>query len=213
MSLLLSLILLTPRVFAGVFDQPMVRDGAVSELTGYPGTTYQAIRYEPICGSIGSGEQYAVPIDAGSRCTAAMNTFGNDTISAFAVYDATGVLLESADAIIGNGKEVCMCFALAAASGDGMGAICVAIDGTGTAEYSYMSFIVSDYILDGGYRVVGKALPRCTEVDLQQVKDSWSATAALPTATGKSGGGSSGGKSNSRSIAMPVTPWTFEFST
>ena len=52
----------------------MARDGPVSDidLIGYIGTSYQVIRYELLCGSLGSDSRFQKIIDMTERCVPVM---------------------------------------------------------------------------------------------------------------------------------------------
>jgi hypothetical protein len=146
--------------------------------------TYQAIHYQPLCGSLGSGAQYETPIQVGDKCTVAMDVFGNNSADFMAIYDLTGVRLK--DGQVGNGYEVCLCFCLAKppSIGSTKGALCLWVDAAGEGDYDYYSAQpISDYAFTSNYRVVDRALPQCKDVNLAQLSASWSATAVLPSVT------------------------------
>lgn len=42
-------------------------NGAISDVTDYPGLTYQALRYEPLCGNIGTDAHYKASFDVTDR--------------------------------------------------------------------------------------------------------------------------------------------------
>lgn len=154
-------------------------DGIVQEPHGYPGTVYQAIRYEPLCGNLGTGGgKYAVPRDLSDACVPAMESFANNTERMLALYDLLGSRLENAR--VGGGYEVCMCFAMAQIIENGIqAAVCIWVDGMGRGS-------VYDWDWKGhwagSYRPnLGRALPPCKNVDVNSLKAQWSSTAAQPT--------------------------------
>jgi len=163
--------------------QTLVRDGAASGIMGWSGLVYQAARFEPLCGNIGTDARYEAVIDISGRCTAAMDTFGNDTSATLAIYDSTGTRIE--DGIIGNGYETCLCFALSQTGGtEFRGAFCWWVDGSGRGDgWWHLNY---DRILAGNYRPnVVQTLPQCKDVNVQELKDGWSATAVQRSATAR----------------------------
>jgi hypothetical protein len=150
------------------------RDGAAVNILGYGQTTYQAIRYEPLCGTL--DESFKSPISIG-RCTAVMDVYSNNTVDTMALYDETGVRLSGA--IVGGGVDLCMCFALSTSSGT-RADLCWWMSGNGQQDI-WWSF-QQDYIVAGSFRPgAAKSLPQCGNINLQAVKASWSATAVQPT--------------------------------
>ena len=142
---------------------------------------YQAIRYEPLCGNLGTDPRYSTSFDISGRCTPAMEAFGN-TVDTVAIYDTTGTRLRGA--IVGNGYDTCLCFALGQIGGGLKGGVCVWIQGDGQAEV-YWSLPL-DYVLASTYRPnINKALPLCKNIDLQAERASWSATAVQAQTTEK----------------------------
>jgi hypothetical protein len=178
---LLHLAILTffERVDAGL---TLLTMNGVGSLTGYPGLVYQAIRYEPLCGSLGTGDFYTNPHTLTDRCTPAIESFGNNTEDTVALYDITGSRLK--DARVGGGYDVCLCFALSQ-TGDGIkGAMCVWVDGSGRSDIWWS--LLLDNIVAGSYRPnVAKALPLCKDVDVSSLKAKWSSTAIHPSYTEK----------------------------
>jgi hypothetical protein len=160
----------------------LIRDGPATDVKGYSGLSYQAIRYEPLCGNLGTTSQYTQSLNIGDKCTAAMDVFGNNTADAFGIYDLTGVRLK--DGRVGNGYEVCLCFALSQPGTPSVkGALCLWADRTGQTNYQYERAPISDYAYLSNYRPADKALPLCKDVDLNQLKATWSATAVLQNST------------------------------
>jgi hypothetical protein len=156
--------------------------GTANSVTGYPGLAYQAIRYEPLCGNLGTDARFKDPIDISGRCTPAMDAFGNNTEDTLALYDGTGSRLKNGR--VGGGYEVCLCFAMQQ-TGDGLkGAMCLWVDGSGRGDAWWA--LAYDRIAAGNYRPnVAKALPLCKDVDVDALKASWSATAVQPSVTEK----------------------------
>jgi hypothetical protein len=151
----------------------MPRDGP-STITGYPGLNYQAVRFEPLCGNLGTDSRFSIPIDMTDRCLPAVEAFGNNTVDTFGLYDTTGVRLKGSR--VGGGYDVCMCFAMAAMTKSLKGNLCIWVDGTGQADQWWDLHL--DDIFAGTYRPGSdKSLPFCSDVDLDQVKANWSATA------------------------------------
>ncbi|KAH6666029.1 hypothetical protein B0J14DRAFT_491596 [Halenospora varia] len=163
----------------------MIRDGAVSDtdLIGYSGTNYQAIRYEPLCGTLGTNDRFKNKIDMTEHCTAAMQLFSNNSVDHLAFYDTTGVRLKNV--VVGGGRDLCMCFSLAqgASVSNGIkGDICIYVDGTATAQV-WWSIALDDFLASSYRPGAYKSLPACGNVDLDSLKASWSATAAQPSVT------------------------------
>jgi hypothetical protein len=148
--------------------------GFVGGLPGYHTLTWQAIRYEPVCGAFGPSAAYAEPMNGGNAdCIAAMDVYrdNNDTM---ALYSRDGIRLR--DIRVGGGTEVCMCFSLTGKNG-GFGDFCVYVGEQGMA-------LVNSRVLSLSYRPNGqKTLPECGDVDLQAASASWSATAFMPAIT------------------------------
>ncbi|KAH8725347.1 hypothetical protein GQ44DRAFT_772378 [Phaeosphaeriaceae sp. PMI808] len=158
----------------------MPMDGTVSDIIGYPGLAYQAIRYEPLCGNMGTDARYKGPIDLTDRCIPAMESFGNNTELTLALYDITGTRLSNAR--VAGGRDVCMCFAMSQVSTSLKGAFCFWIDGTGNADRWWTLHL--DHILAGSYRPnVAKSLPLCKNADVDQLRSQWSSTAVQPAMT------------------------------
>jgi hypothetical protein len=136
--------------------QILVRDGAANGIMGWPGLVYQAARFEPLCGNLGTDTRYKDVIDISERCTSAIK-----------------------NGVVGNGQEACLCFALSGSSFNG--GFCWWVDGAGRGDGWWHSSY--DRILSGSYRPnIAKAMPKCKDVDVDGLKQSWSATAVQPTA-------------------------------
>lgn len=171
------------------------RDGAASAITGYGRTTYQAIRYEPICGTLDEG--FVNPISVG-HCTAVMDIYSNNTKDTLALYDETGVRLNST--IVGRGVDLCVCFALSTTA-NSKADLYWWVNGSGQEEI-WWSFQFDNIVARTFRPGSAKSLPQCGKVDLPAIEKSWSATVVQPTNT-ESGGEktasasvSSTGKSN-----------------
>jgi hypothetical protein len=150
------------------------RDGPVSDLVGYSGMVYHAMRYEPLCGNLGTGSWFSQHRGATDLCTPAMDAFGNNTADALAIYDSTGMRLEKG--VIGNGYDTCLCFALSQLGATTLqGGLCVWISGGGEADVYW----AGNHIVASSYRPnINKALPFCKDINLTSAKAAWSATAA-----------------------------------
>lgn len=173
-----ALVLLTNVGKTTAISQLLPINGISGELTGYPGLAYHAIRYEPLCGNLGSGARYSNPIDMTDRCKPAMESFGNNTNDNVALYDITGSRLP--DGRVGGGYDVCLCFALSQIDGGIKGALCLWVDGAGRADVWWSLHL--DDILAGNFRPnVDKALPLCKDVNVASLKAQWSSTAAQPS--------------------------------
>jgi hypothetical protein len=155
----------------------MQRDGAVSAVTGYPGMTFKAIRYEPLCGNIGTDQRYSDSFDLGQYCGPAMDAFADaSTDTLVAIYDLTGSRIE--DGIVGDGYDTCLCFALGqSGSGTLKSGICLFVNGDGQNDvWWHLSY---DRILAGVHRPnLNRALPLCVGANVDDLEASWSATAA-----------------------------------
>lgn len=147
----------------------MPMDGTVSGLPTFPGLAYQAIRYEPLCGNLGTGSQYKEAKDWADTCIPAMESFGNNTELTLAFYDTTGIRLQGVR--VGGGLDVCMCFAMAQVSGSFRAAVCQWVSGTGYGHDYYNSYRPN----------AEKSLPLCKDVNVDQMRAKWSATAVQPT--------------------------------
>ena len=102
-----------------------------------------------------------------------MESFGNNTELKLALYDTTGIRLENAR--VAGGKDVCMCFAMSRAISSFTGALCLYIDGMG---YGW----VRDWTMAESYRPnAAKSMPICKNVNVDDLKSQWSATAFKPT--------------------------------
>ncbi|KAK6353959.1 hypothetical protein TWF730_008379 [Orbilia blumenaviensis] len=154
------------------------RDGSGS-VQGWEGTSYQAIRYEPLCGNLGTADYYRQVYALSPYCQPAIEVFTNITDS-FGLYDNTGVRLRGPDARIGAGVELCVCFALQQIQDRNLaGAFCIYVNGNAQAY------------LDGSialnYRPgldASRALPICGGgFDLGAAREAWSKTAVQPLAS------------------------------
>ena len=157
---------------------PIPRDGPVSSLTGYPGVSYQAVRYEPLCGTLGTDSRFDSPFQIGNYCGPAGDAFGNDTSATLAFYDTTGTQLTGV--IVGNGVPLCMCSAFGRSDG-WKGNICLYIDGTGQGDVWWNTQL--EHILASDYRISGKAMLSCVGANLSSLQAQWSSTAPSPSKT------------------------------
>jgi len=174
----ISLALLPLPAFVTATLRLMVRDGPVTDddFIGYLKSSYQAIRYEPLCGTLGADARFKTPFSLSGRCTPPMEAFSNNSADHLAFYDTTGVRLKNA--VVGGGTPLCMCFSLSpGGSGGIIGDICIWVDGTAQAEIWWSLSL--DSVMAGDYRPGAlKSLPQCAGVDLDGLKATWSATAA-----------------------------------
>jgi len=175
---------------------PITKDG-IATIIGYSGTTYQAVRYIPVCGTLGPTS--TAPISVTSQCDPAMSVF-NTTSAIFSFFDITGVLL-SINPVTGTAG--CMCFSLAMLSGT-QGDFCIYIDGYGQTEVYYQSL---EYIVQGDFQPGGKSLPQCKDVNISSISSSIYATATgtNPTPTTDSNGSPVTGSPSSPSTTNTST--------
>ncbi|KAK6335090.1 hypothetical protein TWF718_010531 [Orbilia javanica] len=149
-------------------------------IRGWEGLSYQAIRYEPLCGNLGTADYYRQVYSYSPFCQPATEEFTNATDSSFAVYDSTGILLRGSEARIGNGKPKCSCFALRQIQDANFAAaICMYVNGDAQMLFSN--------VVGLNYRPgvdVDRALPLCGGFDIEAAKEQWSKTAVQPQATG-----------------------------
>ncbi|KAK6529424.1 hypothetical protein TWF281_008600 [Arthrobotrys megalospora] len=148
-------------------------------IPGFEGLSYQAIRWEPLCGNLGTAEGYRQVYEWSPFCRPAIEVFTNITDN-FGLYDRTGLRLRGQEARIGAGIELCLCFALRQIQDKNLaGAYCIYVNGNAQAY------------LDGNialnYRPgvdVDRALPICGGgFDVEAARESWSKTAVQPQVT------------------------------
>lgn len=170
---------------------------------------YNAVRYEPLCGNIGSDQRYTEAFDMGEFCGPAMDAYADtpeDTL--VAVYDLTGTRLD--EGIVGDGYDTCLCFALGqSGGGDLKSGICLWVDGDGQAEVWWQ--LRYDRILAGVHRPnMNRALPLCADVNVDELEASWSATAAglRSTTTGEPGAATSTKESDWATTEYVTTTFT-----
>ncbi|KAK6511704.1 hypothetical protein TWF481_000610 [Arthrobotrys musiformis] len=154
------------------------RDGS-STIQGWEGLSYQAIRYEPLCGNLGTADYYRQSYTYAPFCLPATEVFTNITDS-FAIYDGTGIRLKGPDARIGAGTQICACFALRQIQDRNLAAaICIYVNGDAQAYF--------DNTIALNYRPgvdADRALPICGGgFDLEAARESWSKTAVQPDVT------------------------------
>jgi hypothetical protein len=156
-------------------DHALPMNGPVTAIIGYGTTNYQAIRYEPLCGTL--DDHLTNPFSIG-HCDTAMQVYSNNTKDTVALYDETGVHLEGA--IVGGGIDLCMCFALSTTSQPAD--LCWWVSGSGQADIWWS--LQLDHVVGGAFRPgAAKSLPHCGDINLDAVKQSWSATAVQPSVT------------------------------
>ncbi|KAG8824970.1 hypothetical protein FRC17_008906 [Serendipita sp. 399] len=149
------------------------RDGIVQGITAYDGMIYQAIRWEPICGTVVLFPSYP---DLTQNCAGAVSAYRNITEPIIAYYDISGVRLLQAG--IGLGKALCACFAMSDSLGKATD-ICWYFNEIGQWA-PYYSLGPS-----GSYRPgASKSFPKCGDVDVPALQAQWSRTAIMPTAIG-----------------------------
>lgn len=163
---------------------PLPRDGVVTDqqFIGYSDINYHAIRFEPLCGSLGSTqpiEMFQAPFSVGGQCDEALSQFSNIS-DPIAFFDLTGVKLSGDASIVGSGGDaMCMCMSLVMLSG-GNSNLCVWVDGNGEAQTQfYLPAPGLGYILQSSFKPgSGKALPQCGGgVNVTSLETKWSATA------------------------------------
>ncbi|CAG7847686.1 SubName: Full=Uncharacterized protein {ECO:0000313/EMBL:CCA73376.1} [Serendipita indica DSM 11827] len=152
----------------------IARDGLNANIGGWTGLTFQASRYEPLCGSLASTR---APADSFTNCIPAIDSYTNDTQTTLAFYDISGVRLSGTG--VGLGKDLCMCFSLSTLSDAEKLDICWHFDGNGVVsrDWQYQQVM-------GSWRTSGKALPHCADVNVPSLQGEWSQTAFMPTYTG-----------------------------
>jgi hypothetical protein len=169
-----TILLLIHHKFVNAGPFLMLKEGAVNGLEGYSGLAYQAIRYEPLCGNLGTDSRYNNPINMADYCRPAIDSLANNTKDSLALYDTTGSRLKNAR--VGAGTRLCLFFALAQ-TGDGIkGALCIFVDEYGRGDGWWSLHL--DGIAAGNYRPnVDKALPFCKDVEFSELRKEWSSTA------------------------------------
>ena len=143
----------------------LTRDG-VSDIWGFPGVSYKAVNYIPVCGtlSLSNPDEYTY-FTTVATCDSSMSTYDQTTATS-ALYDYTGT---PSNVQIGTGTPVCLCFSLGGALGQMD--MCVNILGDGTPEGRW-SVSLDDII--GGTFVsnANKALPQCNTVNVPSISSS-----------------------------------------
>ncbi|KAI4161825.1 MAG: hypothetical protein LQ342_004516 [Letrouitia transgressa] len=137
---------------------PRLKRDGVADIWGFPGVSYKAVNYIPVCGtlSLSNPDMYTY-ITESATCEASMNAY-NRTAAKSAVYDYTGVI---SDVQIGVGTPVCLCFSLGGARG--MMDMCMNILGDGTPDDRYDLWYGD--IAGGTFNSnSNKALPQCNQV-------------------------------------------------
>jgi len=143
----------------------------------FSGLRYHSNRWEPLCGSI------TRPFDTytlSDHCIGPLNRYSNDTSRTFGLYERGGTRLEGA--IIGGGRELCMCFSVSAMAGFGND-ICFSFGPTGDLETGFSLDLVRFTVVGAVRSGSAKALPHCADVDIASLQSSWSATAVMPSVT------------------------------
>jgi hypothetical protein len=157
--------------------QTIPRDGEINDPGGFPGLSYHSKRWEPLCASI------TQPFDTfalSDYCIEPLNSYTNDTSRTLGLYEQGGTRLEGA--IIGGGKELCMCFSVSTIAGTGND-MCFYFGPTGDLDMWWslqIDYRIASAIQSGS----AKALPHCADVNIASLEASWAATAVEPSATG-----------------------------
>ena len=153
------------------------RDGEVNDPSGFTGLSYHSKRWEPLCASITQVfDTYAIS----DFCIQPLSRYTNDTSRTFGLYERDGTRLEGA--IIGGGKELCMCFSVSNTVGLGND-MCFYFGPAGDIDLWWTSQDGTRIISSVQYGSA-KALPHCADVDIGSLEASWVATAVEPSATG-----------------------------
>lgn len=174
-QLLFILAIMIGLTLAGSVTIP--RDGEINDPGGLPGLSYHSKRWEPLCASI---TQVFDTFDMSDYCIQPLDRYTNDTSRTFGLYERGGTRLEGA--IIGGGRELCMCFSASTIAGLGND-MCFYFGPTGDLEMWWELHI--DYRIASSIRSgSAKALPHCADVDIGSLEASWAATAVGPSATG-----------------------------
>jgi len=176
------LIILAIHIGLALIDPlPIPRDGAIDFSdyygSGFPGLSYHSKRWEPLCGSI------TRPFDTytlSDSCIGPLNRYSNDTSRTFGLYERGGTRLEGA--IIGGGRELCMCFSVSVIAGFGND-MCFYFGPTGSLETGFSRDIIATTLVGAVRSGSAKALPHCADVDIASLESSWSATAVMPSVT------------------------------
>lgn len=173
-SLSLCIILLLRHVTAADFF--LLNQNAMQ--TGIPclqTVKYQAQRFEPLCGTFGPSVIYDVPWSLG--CSAAMDTFSNNTVDPVALYDTSGVRLR--DVRVGANIDLCMCFSLigrGTSESDLWGDFCFWVSGSGQLKMAASSAFAecgNDGSVLMAYRPnAQKALAKCSGADITALQAS-----------------------------------------
>jgi hypothetical protein len=148
-------------------------DEGEGEITGYPGTSYIAHNYRPICGllaesqpddtiSIGEGG------GGGGECDVAMSQF-QDIGDTFALYDPVSGERQSDSFAIAADVDLCMCFALSDVN-ERQADICILMlsDGT-TRDENGGDGEGESGIAVGRYQLGFKSLSHCEDVDVEAI--------------------------------------------
>ena len=154
-------------------------DGEINDPGGFNGLSYHSKRWEPLCASITQVfDTYAMS----DFCIQPLSRYTNDTSRTFGLYERGGTRLEGA--IIGGGRELCMCFSVSTIGGLGND-MCFYIGPTGCFDLWWQLQI--EYRIASAVQVQSgsaKSLPHCADVDIGSLEASWVATAVEPSATG-----------------------------
>lgn len=165
-------------------------DGLVTDalLLGFPGTTLHTIRYEPICGTLGTSNDeslYSQPFDSGARCTQALAAYVKSPDTS-AMYDQSGVKLPPGAHVCR--RALCSCFSLTDVRGGITADMCLYFNSQGKCERKWElrpevpMTPMMEYVAVAYQPGSKKALLPCSDVDLEEAVEEWSATAVDLTA-------------------------------
>jgi hypothetical protein len=181
MAIQLLIILAAIHILGLTLASPLTipRDGEINDPGGFPGLSYRSERWEPLCASI---TQPFATYTMSDYCIEPLDSYTNDTSRTLGLYDRDGTRLEGA--IIGGGRELCMCFSVSTIGPDGSGNdMCFYFGPTGDSVLWWdlsIDYRIASSIRSGS----AKSLPHCAEVDITSLEASWSATAVEPSVTG-----------------------------
>jgi len=174
-QLLIILAVHTGLTLASTLTLP--RDGEINDPGTFTGLSYHSKRWEPLCASI---TQVFNTYDMSDYCIQPLSAYTNDTSRTLGLYERGGTRLEGA--IIGGGRELCMCFSVSTIGGLGND-MCFYIGPTGDFDLwweLHIDYRIASAVQSGS----AKALPHCADVDIGALEASWAATAVGPSATG-----------------------------
>jgi hypothetical protein len=141
-------------------------DEGEGEITGYPGTSYIAHNYRPICGLLAES-QLDDPLSIGEgECDAAMSQF-QDIGDTFALYDPISGERQSDSLSIAADVDLCMCFALSDVN-ERQADICILVLSDGTTR-DVDGGDGESAVVVGRYQLGFKSLSHCDDVDVETI--------------------------------------------